>query len=125
MTSSNPVRGNTTASSLLVGGLRRLLLWGPITAGVGAGIVYMGLFADDPSGWFVLGGLVALAGAIVSLIGALDLLHGAAVLAPLLELSARASLKQEADSSSPASPGEAQPQDSRPSSTNRRRTGYW
>lgn len=81
-------------SILLVGGLRKYLLWGPIVAGVGIGILNGGLYTEDPSGWLVLGGLIAIVGAIISIAGILQLIKGVWTLAPLFEVAAQASLSQ-------------------------------
>jgi|GEM_PF-504102 len=86
-------------SALLVGGLRKYLLWGPIVAGVGMGVFYAGSFADDPSGWFLLGGLTAIVGWIVSVIGIVQMIDGVWELAPLVEAAARVFLGRQADTS--------------------------
>jgi hypothetical protein len=82
-------------SVLLVGGLRKYLLWGPIVAGVGMGMSYGSLFAGGATGWLVVGGLIAIVGASISIAGILQLIQGVGTLAPLVEVAAQESLNRE------------------------------
>ena len=90
---------DVSGSALLVGGLRKYLLWGPIVVGVGMGVFYAALLADDPTGWFVLGGIIALVGWIVSVFGIVQTIDGVWALAPLLEVAARVSAEGQSDPS--------------------------
>lgn len=81
------------ASTLLVGGLWKYLLWGPIVAGGGAGIYSVGLLTGDPLVWVALGGLIVIVGAIISIAGIVQLIQGVGMLAAVFEVAARASLE--------------------------------
>lgn len=89
--SAQPIN-DVSGSVLLVGGLRRYLLWGPIVVGVGMVVLYAGALTGGPTIWPILGILIAIVGWIVGVLGIVQLVNGVGALAPLLEVAARASL---------------------------------